>query len=181
VNTGCRKQEVLQLRWNWEVQVPELKTSVFILPVIDEFQTKNGQERVVVLNSIARRVVDEQRGKHPEFVFTFRGRPTKSIHNWGWKLARSRANLTMVRVHDLRHTFGHRLRAAGVSNEDRPDLLGHKSDRITTHYSATDIARLVEAAEKVCLRRPNTVLRIAAHTNLTQCEDLDKPVQEGRA
>ncbi|NIW10664.1 MAG: site-specific integrase, partial [Gammaproteobacteria bacterium] len=63
-----RKQEVLQLRWNWEVQVPELETSVFILPVIDEFQTKNGQERVVVLNSIARRVVDEQRGKHPEFV-----------------------------------------------------------------------------------------------------------------
>ncbi|MGB5630547.1 MAG: site-specific integrase, partial [Woeseiaceae bacterium] len=142
VNTGCRKQEVLQLRWNWEVEVPELETSVFILPVVDEFQTKNGQERVVVLNSIARRVVDEQRGKHPEFVFTYRGRPTKSIHNWGWKHARARANLKQVRVHDLRHTFGHRLRAAGVSYEDRQDLLGHKSDRITTHYSAPDIARL---------------------------------------
>jgi integrase len=181
VNTGCRTQEVLQLRWNWEVQVPELNTSVFILPVVDEFQTKNGQERVVVLNSIARRVVDEQRGKHPEFVFTYRGRPTKSIHNWGWKLARERAGLRQVRVHDLRHSFGHRLRAAGVSYEDRQDLLGHKSDRITTHYSAPDIARLIEAAEKVCVRRPNTVLRIAAHTNLTQCEDSDKAVKEGRA
>ena len=89
VNTGCRKQEVLQLRWNWEVKVPELDTSVFILPCNDEFQTKNSQERIVVLNSIARRVVDEQRDKHPEFVFTYRGRPTKSILNWGWKLARS--------------------------------------------------------------------------------------------
>ena len=181
VNTGCRKQEVLQLRWNWEVQVPELNTSVFILPVIDEFRTKNGQERVVVLNSIARRVVEEQRGKHPEFVFTYRGQPTKSIHNWGWKLARDRANLSMVRVHDLRHTFGHRLRAAGVSYEDRQDLLGHKSDRVTTHYSAPDIAKLVEAAEKVCVRRPNTVLRIAAHTNLAQCENSDKAVKEGRS
>ena len=180
VNTGFRKQEVLQLRWNWEVQVPELETSVFILPVIDEFQTKNGQERVVVLNSIARRVVDEQRGKHPEFVFTYRGRPTKSIHNSGWKLARERAGLRQVRVHDLRHTFGHRLRAAGVSYEDRQDLLGHKSDRITTHYSAPDIARLIEAAEKVCVRRPNTVIRIAAHTNLTQFENSDKAVKGGR-
>ena len=181
VNTGCRTQEVLQLRWNWEVQVPELGTSVFILPVLDEFQTKNGQERVVVLNSIARRVVDEQRGKHPKFVFTYRGRPTKSIHNWGWKLARERAGLRQVRVHDLRHTFGHRLRAAGVSYEDRQDLLGHKSDRITTHYSAPDIARLIEAAEKVCLRRPNTVLRIAAPTNLPQFENQLKTVQEGRS
>ncbi len=181
VNTGCRKQEVLQLRWNWEVQVPELGTSVFILPCTDEFETKNGQERLVVLNSIARRVVNEQRGKHPEFVFTYRGRPTKSIHNWGWKLARERAGLRQVRVHDLRHTFGHRLRAAGVSYEDRQDLLGHKSDRITTHYSAPDIARLIEAAKKVCVRRPNTVLRIAAHTNLTQFENSDKAVKEGRS
>jgi hypothetical protein len=37
-----------------------------------------------------------------------------------------------------------------VSSEDRQDLLGHKSDRITTHYSAPEIARLVEAANRVC-------------------------------
>jgi hypothetical protein len=52
-----------------------------------------------------------------------------------------------------------------VSYEDRQDLLGHKSERITTHYSAPDITRLL-AAVRVCTRRPNTVLRIAAHTNL---------------
>ena len=57
---------MLQLRWDWEVEVPELETSIFILPVVDEFQTKNGQERVVVLNSVARRVVDEQRGNQDE-------------------------------------------------------------------------------------------------------------------
>ncbi len=176
VNTGCRKQEVLQLRWSWEVKVPELETSVFILPSNDQFQTKNSQERVVVLNSIARRVIDEQRGKHAEFVFTYRGRPTKSILNSGWKDARTRAGLPNVRVHDLRHTFGHRLRAAGVSFEDRQDLLGHKSDRITTHYSAPDIARLLEAAESVCERRPNTVLRIAPPTNLPQSRQSTKAV-----
>ena len=141
----------------------------------------NAQERIVVLNAIARRVVDEQRGKHPEFVFTYRGRPTKSIHNWGWKLARERANLRQVCVHDLRHTFGYRLRAAGVSDEDRQDLLGHKSDRITTHYSTPDVARLIEAVEKVCERRPNTVLRIAARTNLAQFENSGEAVKEGHS
>jgi hypothetical protein len=57
------------------------------------------------------------------------------------------------------------LRAAGVSYEDRQDLLGHKSEGVTTHYSAPDIARLLESAERVCA---NTVLRVAAHTNLAQ-------------
>lgn len=117
--------------------------------------------------SIARRVVDEQRGMHREFVFTYRRQPTKSILNSGWKLARDGAGLPHVRVHDLRHTFGYRLRSAGVGYEDRQDLLGHRSDRITTHYSAPDISRLIEAAESVCKRRPNTVLRVS-HTNLTQ-------------
>jgi len=42
------------------------------------------------------------------------------------------------------------LRAAGVTFEDRQDLLGHRSGRITTHYSQAELANLVEAAEKVC-------------------------------
>ena len=32
VNTGCREQEVCGLRWEWEIKVPELDTSVFIIP-----------------------------------------------------------------------------------------------------------------------------------------------------
>lgn len=39
VNTGLRSSELRGLRWSWEVQVPELETSVFILP---EEMTKNG-------------------------------------------------------------------------------------------------------------------------------------------
>ena len=47
VNTGCRDQEVCGLRWEWEVTVPELGTSVFFIP---GSQVKNGDERLVVLN-----------------------------------------------------------------------------------------------------------------------------------
>lgn len=56
-----------------------------------------------------------------------------AMNNTSWQKARVRAGLPQVRVHDLKHTFGRRLRAAGVSFEDRQDLLGHKSGRMTTH------------------------------------------------
>jgi hypothetical protein len=66
--------------------------------------------------------------------------------NW----ARSRPRgFRLLRVHDLKHTFGRRLRAAGVSFEDRQDLLGHRSERITTHYSAAEIGRLLDGANRV--------------------------------
>jgi hypothetical protein len=52
-----------------------------------------------------------------------------------------------------RHTFGRRLRAAGVSFEDRQDLLGHRAGRITTHYSAAELTTLIAAAEGVGERK----------------------------
>ena len=48
------------------------------------------------------------------------------------------------------NTFGYRLRAAGVSFEDRQALLGHKAAHITTHYSAADISNLIACAECLC-------------------------------
>ena len=74
--------------------------------------------------------------------------------NSAWKKARERAGLPQVRVHDLKHTFGRRLRAAGVSFEDRQDLLGHRSGRITTHYSAAELCRVSSRRPRqVCDRR----------------------------
>ncbi len=37
-----------------------------------------------------------------------------------------------------------------MSFEDRQDLLGHKSGRITTHYSAPELLDLIAASNKVC-------------------------------
>ena len=161
VHTGLREQEVVNLRWRWEVAVPELDTSVFVVP---KEYVKNGLDRFVVLNRIAKSVIEDCRGEHAEFVFTRRGRPLTRILNSGWKTARRRAaeryptelghpcpsGFRSLRVHDLKHTFGHRLRAAGVGFEDRKILLGHKSEHVTTHYSAPEIGMLIEASEKVC-------------------------------
>lgn len=161
VNTGLREQEVVQLRWTWEVRVSELETSVFVVP---KQLVKNGLDRYVVLNRVARSIIESCRGQHPERVFARRGRAVTRIYNSGWRNARKRAaaryleaighacpaGFRSLRVHDLKHTFGHRLRATGVGFEDRKALLGHKSDHVTTHYSAPEISNLIAAAERVC-------------------------------
>ncbi len=147
VNTGCRDQEICQLRWSWQVNVsiPDIGF-VFIIP---GEKVKNGEDKLIILNRIARAVVDRQRGKHPEFVFTYRNKPLSRMLSNGWKKAREKTGLS-VRVHDLRHTFGRRLRSAAVSFEDRQDLLGHKSTNTTTHYSRAELMNLWEAANKLC-------------------------------
>jgi site-specific recombinase XerC len=87
--------------------------------------------------------------------------------NTGWRKARKLVNL-LVRAHDLKHTFGRRLRAAGVSFEDRQDLLGHKSAGITTHYSTAELLNLWEASNRVCDSRARPSLTLlqsdAAHS-----------------
>ncbi|CZG36183.1 site-specific tyrosine recombinase XerC [Legionella pneumophila] len=156
VNTGCRDREICELRWDWLIQIPELPhIAVFIIP--GEL-VKNGDERLVVCNETARSVIEGQRGKHPTHVFSFRGRPLSRILSTGWRQARVKAGLPEVRVHDLKHTFGRRLRAAGVSFEDRQDLLGHRSGRITTHYSSAELQSLYLAANKVCENRKSGVI-----------------------
>ena len=147
VNTGTREQEVTCLRWDWEISIPELKTSVFLIPGEG---VKNGEDRLVVMNAQARAVINRQRGKHDEYVFTYsNGEPVDRINTKAWRRAREEAGLPQVRVHDLKHTFGRRLRAQGVSHETRQVLLGHKNGQITTHYSSAEIGELIEAVEKV--------------------------------
>lgn len=153
LNTGCREHEVCALRWQWLVDVPELNTQVFLIP---GSESKNGDERLIMLNREARAVLEEVRQQHPQSVFIYQGHAIQKMNGHAWRKARKRAGLEPVRVHDLRHTFGRRLRAAGVSLEDRQDLLGHRSGRVTTHYSAAELGNLLEAAEKVCGEQGNT-------------------------
>jgi len=151
VNTGCREQEVCKLQWDWA-------------------GVKNRDERLVVMNDVVKSVLERQRGKHPLFVFPF-GKPVgegneTTVHRMndsGWKKARIRAakkwqekylrpahdGFLRIRIHDLKHTFGRRLRATGVTEEDRKALLRHKNGSITSHYSGAELGHLIEAANMI--------------------------------
>lgn len=175
VNSGSREQEVVKLRWDWEIPVPELETSVFLIPADfggrhDNAGVKNGDERLIVLNRVAKSVIEGQRGLDPIWVFPY-GQPDKDgnatpvhrMNDSAWRKARKRAaamyeerfrrtappGFASIRVHDLKHTFGRRLRAAGVTEEDRKVLLGHKNGSITSHYSAAELGKLIDEANKI--------------------------------
>ena len=168
VNTGCREQEVCKLKWQWEIEVEGLGTSVFLIPAefggrFDDSGVKNREERLVVLNDVARSIIRKQRGQHPEWVFPYEGRALHRMNDTAWRNARKRAaaqwkkthgmaphpGFASLRVHDLKHTYGRRLRAADVPEEDRKALLGHTDGSITSHYSTAELAKLIEYANRV--------------------------------
>jgi integrase len=162
INTGTREGDVCGLRWDFEIDVPELETSVFLIP---GDLVKNREDRLIVLNEYAKSVVDSVRGENTDYVFSYKGKPVKTINNSAWKRARDKAGLKgLARVHDLKHTCGRRLRAAGVSMETIKVLLGHKNGDITAHYSSPEILELLTAANKICFSerhksRPLTLLK----------------------
>lgn len=87
--------------------------------------------------------------------------------NSAWLNARTKAQLSQLRVHDLKHTFGRRLRAANVSYEDRQDLLGHKSQRVTTDYSNAELANLISAVDSIVTQNSSTnVFTLLKHSSL---------------
>lgn len=160
ISTGARDANVCRLRWEWERPVPELGRSVFVIPPA-EFKTN--RTHVLILNDVAWSIVEACRGLHPDFVFTYRRervknhhlapamdyKPIATMNNTAFQNARAAAGLERMRVHDLRHTFGQRLRDAGVPEEDRALLLGHAIEGMPQHYATATIARLVEMANKV--------------------------------
>jgi len=159
VNTGLRDSNVCGLQWTWEVSIPELERSVFVIPP-EAFKTK--RPHVAILNDVAWSIIEAQRSLHPIWVFPFRGKPINTMNNNGWQQARYEARLPLVRVHDLRHSFACRLRAAGVSAEDREALLGHANHSMAGHYASADVGHLLKQANLVLNRGgTQTVLRVA--------------------
>lgn len=169
LNTGARDDNVCGLKWQWEVKVPELSRSVFVIPS-EEFKGKRAH--VLVLNDVAWKVVEACRGQHEEYVFVYRRERVKNfniapvmpyrrietLNNTAWQNARSAIGMPKLRVHDLRHAFGQRLRDAGVTEEDRALLLGHAIQGMPQHYATATVARLVEAANSVSMTVDRTTL-----------------------
>lgn len=153
INTGARSEEVRLLQWEWEVKVPQ--GVAFIIP--DSVVKGNTVgERMLVCNEVAASVIERQRGKHGQHVFTYtpRGtddepRPIGYLNNTGWRMGCVRAGLPGLHLHDLRHTFGYRLRQAGVDKQTRSELLGHTTSDMTEHYSMADLDMLYREANKI--------------------------------
>jgi integrase len=166
LNTGARDDVVCNLQWDWEVPIPQLGVSIFIVPV-GHVKGEDGKktDMVLVCNQVAQSVIDRQRGKHAQYVFVYRKtrskapehyqtpappyKPIQAMNNTAWQAARAKAGLGDLHVHDLRHTVGLRLREAGIADRTIDDILWHKNNSMTAHYSMAQIVEVFEALEKI--------------------------------
>lgn len=151
VNTGVRREEIFKLKWVDERDLKDVK--LFILR-----ETKNGKDRAVILNSLARRAVESLRGVNGAFVF--RRQSISKPFNKAWiKAGLPDTWLIKKGIHNLRHTCGMRLRNAEVEPEDRDAILGHHSKSLTQHYAAPAIERLGEMVQRITKPVDMAVLR----------------------
>jgi integrase len=125
--TGCRKSEVLTLRWEWVdierrcLRLPDSKTGAKIVPL--------GEEAVEFLKRVS---------KIEDNPHVFPGaKPGHHVVGLQkvWKGVRNRAGLPDVRLHDLRHSFASVAVLGGASLFLTGKALGHKQSRTTEIYA----------------------------------------------
>lgn len=128
--TGCRREEILQLKWA-DVQ---LENGVLRLT-----QTKNGTARYVQLSAESIELLRKQPSRDKsEWVFPGRDTPTRPIVNVRKTMLRAMkaAGITEhARIHDLRHSVGAAAVQAGVPLYTVQEMLGHKTARMTQRYA----------------------------------------------
>ncbi len=138
--TGCRRGEVLDLRWC------DIGEGAITLP-----DSKIGP-RSVRLGEAARSVVDALPGPRDPDAFLFpKNAGRRSPHNIVacWRIVCEDAKLGRLRLHDLRHTAASHAVMAGETLPLVGKLLGHRRHETTAGYAHLADEHLVEAAEKV--------------------------------
>ncbi|MCA3020146.1 MAG: site-specific integrase [Rhodocyclaceae bacterium] len=140
--TGLRQKNVLRLKWaNVDLQRQHAWVAAS--------HSKNGKPIAVPLNSTAMKVLEEQQGKHPEFVFTYFGKPLNSANTKAWKGALARAEIKDFRWHDLRHTWATWHRQSGTPTHELQRLGGWKTASMVERYAHLAPDHLATAASRI--------------------------------
>ena len=145
--TGRRKSEILTLTW----PMVDWQHSLLNLP-----DTKSGELKVQVSGhvlALLRHIHDQTGNPRTGYVLrTAKGTRLTGL-DLTWRNIRKAADLTDVRLHDLRHSFASDALMSGVPLATVGKLLGHKQARSTERYAhlANDVVRqgLEQATERI--------------------------------
>lgn len=152
--TGCRKQEILSLRWN---QI-DLEARTIRL---DPGTTKSGEGRVIAVDGellhvlkaqSERRNVTEIPGRSPTllcpYVFHREGKPIGDFRD-SWANAAKKATLPGKLFHDFRRTAVRNMVRAGVHERVAMKMSGHKTRSVFDRYNIVTEDDLKDAARKI--------------------------------
>ena len=137
--TGCRKSEIMNLRWQ-DMDGDALNLT----------NAKTGPRRVI-LNAPARAVLERQPRLGSIYVFPspFNLDRPLSPALMLWYSIRTRAGIEDVRLHDLRHTFASHAVLQGIPLPVVSCLLGHKQPSMTLRYAHVSDHETEAAAERI--------------------------------
>ena len=141
LNTGMRKAEILNLKWD-QVDLKARRIKVE--------KTKSGKVRFIPVNNALHNVLNRLGSENGQCPYVFFNPETMKPYvdmKKGFKAACRRAGIEGLRFHDLRHTFATRLVAKGADIETIRDLLGHHSIMVTQRYTHSNDDRKRAAVE----------------------------------
>lgn len=139
LSTGARLNEALQATHS-QIDVTH---RIWRIPAAN---SKSKRVRVVPLNDSALYVLEQLGGAH-EHLFV--NRKTKQPYTTimkVWDRLRIKADLSHVRIHDLRHSFASMLINDKRSLYEVQCILGHSDPKVTARYSHLSNATLQQAA-----------------------------------
>ncbi len=137
--TGCRRGEILNLRWE---EVGD--------GALDLADSKTGPRRAF-LNSAAEAVLARRPRTGGPWVFPSPRDPSRPLSRTLalWPLLRRRAGIEDARLHDLRHTVASHAVLRGVPLPVVARLLGHSRVSMTLRYAHVRDREVEEAAERI--------------------------------
>jgi integrase len=138
--TGCRKSEILGLRWDW------VKRRCLDLP-----DSKTGA-KTVPLASVALEILAALPRTSDWVLPATRGGGCLIGLDSAWLKVRQRAGLPGLRLHDLRHSFASSAVADGSNLFLVGKVLGHRHARTTEKYAHVADDPVLAVAERTGAR-----------------------------
>lgn len=135
LQTGLRDSNIFALKWKHI----DMITKKLVLPS-EVF--KSDKIHAIPLSLDSLNILSQEYGKHPEYVFTYKGKPTGRSSNSAWYTALDRADLKGLRWHDLRHTWATWQREKGIPLDVIQELGGWKADRMVKRYAHANVEHL---------------------------------------
>lgn len=142
LSTGLRQRNVSYLQWdqvNLDLEIAWIHAD----------QAKSKKAIAVPLNSDALEVLQNQRGEHPDYCFTYQGEPVDRTTTKAWYKALKRAEIENFRWHDLRHTWASWHVQNGTSLNELLELGGWSSYDMVLRYAHMAGAHLRKVAQNV--------------------------------
>lgn len=129
LSTGCRKNEIMTLRW------PDVDLDRGQITLLD---TKNKTPRAVPLVGYALARMKERaktRRMDTDLVFPCATKPVPADIDRDFALARAAAKIENFRFHDLRHSAASYLAMNGATLPEIAAVLGHKTLQMVQRYA----------------------------------------------